>query len=241
MRISDFKAMTFDCYGTLIDWEAGILAELRPWARRHGKDFPDDKLLEDFASLESPIQAADPKMKYPAVLAAVHRELARKWGIAPDENGALEFGRSVPRWPAFSDSAAALAYLKDHFVLAILSNIDDESIKPSVEKLGRPFHHVFTAQQIGSYKPDRRNFEFAIGKLAAVGIAKAQILHVAQSLFHDHVPAQAVGLASAWIDRRAGKTGAGATQKVANPPKVQFRFETLAQLADAHRAERRGG
>jgi len=241
MRISDFSTMTFDCYGTLIDWEAGILAELKPWARRHGKDLSDDQLLEDFAGVESPIQAKDPKMKYPEVLAAVHRALAAQWNIAPDEKAALDFGQSVPRWPAFPDSAAALAYLKDHFTLVILSNIDDDSIKASAEKLGRPFHHVYTAQQIGSYKPDRRNFEYMIQKLAALGVAKDKILHVAQSLFHDHEPAQAMGLTSVWIDRRAGKSGAGATQKLTKQPEVQARYETLAQLADAHRAALRGG
>lgn len=239
MRISDFKAMTFDVYGTLIDWEAGLLAELRPWASKHALKPSDDEILEAFAAVESPIQAADPALLYPEVLMRAHRALARRWKIPEDEADARAFGASIPRWPAFPDSAAALGYLKDHFTLAVLSNVDDASVKASVEKLGRPFHHVFTAQQIGSYKPDRRNFEYAIGKLAAAGIKKHEILHVAQSLFHDHVPAQALGMTSAWIDRRAGRKGAGATAPLAKAPKVQFRFATLGALADAHRAERR--
>ncbi len=239
MRISDFKAMTFDVYGTLIDWETGLLNELRPWAGKHGLKLDDDAILEVFAGVESPVQQKHPRMVYRDVLAEAHRRLAGKWGIAADEAAAQAFGASIPRWPAFPDSAAALGYLKGHFTLAVLSNIDDASIQPSLDKLGRPFHHVFTAQQIGSYKPDRRNFEFAIARLAAAGIAKQDILHVAQSLYHDHVPAQALGMTSAWIDRRAGKPGAGATTPLKETPKVQFRFETMAALAERHRAEKR--
>ena len=237
MRLSDFKAMTFDVYGTLIDWEAGLLAELKPWTRRRGLSLSDEAILDAYAEIEPPIQAANPSLLYPQVLTRTHLALAARWGIAADDSAARDFGNSVPRWPAFPDSAAALGYLKRHFTLAVLSNVDDASVAASVEKLGRPFHHVFTAQQIGSYKPDRRNFDYAISKLDAAGIAKDEILHVAQSLFHDHVTAQAVGLVSAWIDRRAGKKGAGATKPIANPPRVQFRFETLGGLADQHRSE----
>lgn len=237
MRISDFKAMTFDVYGTLIDWETGLLNELRPWVRKHALNLSDDAILEAFAGEESPIQRANPRMLYRDVLAEVHRALAKKWDIAADAVAAKAFGGSIARWPAFADSAAALGYLKTRFTLAALSNVDDASIQPSVEKLGRPFHHIFTAQRIGSYKPDRRNFDYAIAKLAAQGIAKDEILHVAESLFHDHVPAQALGMTSAWIDRRAGKKGSGATHPIMDPPKTQFRFETLGALADRHRAE----
>jgi 2-haloalkanoic acid dehalogenase type II len=240
MRISDFKAMTFDVYGTLIDWEAGLLGELKPWAAKRGLKLGDGAILEAFAQIESPVQAESPRMLYRDVLAETHRRLAKAWGVAADEAAARGFGASIARWPAFPDSAAALGYLKDHFTLAALSNVDDASIQPSLDKLGRPFHHVFTAQQIGSYKPDRRNFEYAIAKLGLAGIAKKDILHVAQSLFHDHVPAQALGMTSAWIDRRAGKAGAGATAPLKNPPKVQFRFESMAALAAAHRAEAGG-
>jgi 2-haloalkanoic acid dehalogenase type II len=239
MRISDFKAMTFDVYGTLIDWETGLLNELRPWSAKHGLKPGDDAILEAFAQVESPVQAESPRMIYRDVLAETHRRLARNWGIAADEGAAKAFGASIARWPAFPDSAAALGYLKGHFTLAALSNVDDTSIQPSLDKLGRPFHHVFTAQQIGSYKPDRRNFEYAVVRLGQAGIAKKDILHVAQSLFHDHVPAQALGMTSAWIDRRVGKSGAGATAPLENPPRVQFRFESMAALADAHRAESR--
>jgi 2-haloalkanoic acid dehalogenase type II len=240
MRLSDFKALTFDCYGTLIDWEAGILNELKPWARRNGLDLPDDRILEDFAEIESAVEHDHPAMIYRDVLAEVHRRLARSWGVPEDGAAARDFGDSVPRWPAFPDSAAALAYLRQHFTLVILSNVHNEGIAASARKLGNPFHHIFTAEMIGSYKPSRRNFEFMIDKLNGLGIPKDKILHTAQSLFHDHKPAQEIGLVSAWIDRRAGKQGQGATKKLATPPKVQFRFETLAQLAEAHRAMQSG-
>jgi 2-haloacid dehalogenase len=240
MRLSDFKALTFDCYGTLIDWEAGILAELKPWLQqKNGPKLTDDQILETFAEIESATEHAHPGMIYRDILAEVHRQLAKKWGIAADEAAAKVFGDSVPRWPAFPDSAEALAYLKQHYMLVILSNVHNDGIAASAAKMGKPFHHIFTAEMIGSYKPSPRNFEYLVEKMQGLGVPKDKILHTAQSLFHDHTPAQAIGLTSAWIDRRAGKQGQGATKKLARQPEVQFKFNTLGELAAAHRAEQK--
>ena len=144
-----------------------------------------------------------------------------------------EFGASVRTWPAFPDSGDALAYLKRHYRLAILSNVDRASFTQSNAKLGVTFDHIFTAEDIGSYKPDLRNFEYALARLREAGVEKRAVLHVAQSLFHDHVPAKLLGLASVWIDRRAGRPGAGATPPAAATP--DWRFESLAEFAAADR------
>jgi 2-haloalkanoic acid dehalogenase type II len=239
MRLSDFKALTFDCYGTLIDWEAGILNELKPWAEKNGLEFTDDQSLEAFAEIESATQHDNPAMIYRDILAQVHRRLAKKWGVNADEAAAKEFGESVPRWPAFPDSAEALAYLKQHYTLVVLSNVHNDGIAASAAKLGNPFHHVFTAEMIGSYKPSLQNFEYMLDNMNGLGIAKDKILHTAQSLFHDHKPANEVGLTSAWIDRRAGKQGQGATRKLPNQPKVHFKFSTLGDFAAAHNTEQK--
>lgn len=236
MRLTDFKALSFDCYGTLIDWEAGLFAGLAPLLSRAGVA-ADDSVLALFGELESRVQAGDPGLLYPQVLAEVHRRLAEEWQVAPDPAEAATFGHSVGDWPAFPDSPAALQYLKRHFRLVVLSNIDKASFALSNRRLSVEFDHVYTAEEIGAYKPDPRNFDYLIEHLEAEGIAKDGILHVAQSLFHDHVPANRIGLASAWIDRRAGRSGGGATRVPEVPVRYDFRFETLEALAAAHRAE----
>ena len=130
-----------------------------------------------------------------------------------------------------------MAYLKQHFRLIILSNVDRQSFAGSNRRLGVDFDHIFTAEEIGSYKPDRRNFDYLLERLAEHGIAKSELLHVAQSLFHDHVPANQLGIASAWIDRRHDRDGAGATPLPEPMPRFDFRFTSLGELAAAHRAE----
>jgi 2-haloalkanoic acid dehalogenase type II len=237
MRLCDFSALTFDCYGTLIDWETGIFEALAPWLERAGDNLERDQVLEAFAQTESAQQAATPAMRYADLLAEVHRGLAERFGIAPDPAAAKTFGASVKDWPAFSDSAEALAYLKRHYQLVILSNVDRASFAPSNQKLGVAFDAIYTAEDIGSYKPDARNFSYLLSHLAERGIGKAEILHTAESLFHDHIPAKRVGLATCWIHRRAGKDGHGATRVPDTDVRPDFRFESMAAMAEAHRAE----
>ena len=237
MRLDDFSVLTFDCYGTLIDWETGICAAIAPWLERQGVAASRDRILAAFAGAEAPQQAANPDMLYPDLLARVHLKVAEELGAAPDAEAAAAFGRSVADWPAFPDSAQALAYLAQHYKLVILSNVDSTSFAASNRKLGVAFDAVYTAQDIGSYKPDPRNFEHMLKHLAAQGIDRSQILHTAESLYHDHMPAKRFGLATCWIHRRAGETGHGATRAPGAEVTPDFRFATLGAMADAHRAE----
>ncbi len=240
MKLTDFTTLTFDCYGTLIDWESGIFTALQPLIAKSGNGFGRDAALEAFARHESAQEHETPDMIYSNLLSHVHARLAQEWGVPANTAADATFGASVPEWPAFPDSAEALAFLKQHFKLVILSNVDRVSFAGSNKRLGVVFDAIYTAQDIGSYKPNPRNFEFMLGKLAEQGIAKAQILHTAQSLFHDHGPAKKVGLISCWIDRRHAAAGWGATMPPPEGASYEFRFTSMAALADAVRAELAG-
>jgi 2-haloalkanoic acid dehalogenase type II len=233
MRLSDFSVLSFDCYGTLIDWESGLFTALQPLLARSGAGLSRGAALAAFARYESRQQAATPDMRYSDLLAQVHAQLARDWGAAPDAMEDARFGASIGDWPAFPDTAGALRRLQQRYKLVILSNIDRDSFRATLPRLGVEFHAIYTAQDIGSYKPDPRNFAYLIDRLAEQGIARGQILHVAQSLFHDHVPANAAGLASVWIDRRAGDAGWGATVPPPEGVRWDWRFPTLEAMADA--------
>ena len=235
MRLGDFKALSFDCYGTLIDWEAGLSAAWAPLRAAAGGG--DEALFTLFGRLESAQQASAPSMLYPEVLAAVYRDMAAALGVEVNDADSARFGGSVGEWPAFADTAEALRYLSGHFRLFVLSNVDRASFAKTAARLGVAFDGVFTAQDTGSYKPDTRNFEYLLARIGELGIERGELLHVAQSLFHDHVPAGRLGIASAWIDRRAGKDG-GATTKAEGEVGYLLRFETMGALAAAHREGR---
>lgn len=235
MLLSRFKALSFDCYGTLIDWEAGLLAALSEL--RTKAEVSDERLLEAYGEAEHALEAEHPGLKYCELLTMAHGRLSDALGVERDEEAAEAFGASVGEWPAFPDSADALRYLKQHFQLIILSNVDRASFARSNARLGVEFDQILTAEDIGSYKPDLRNFEYLLEKAEGAGIGKADLLHVAQSLFHDHAPANRIGIASAWIDRRAGKAGGGATPLPDPAPRFDFRFTSLGELAEAHRRE----
>ena len=235
MKLRDFDALSFDCYGTLIDWESGILAAWRAWAAKEGVEASDDAVLECFAANESRQQAETPGLPYPEVLARAFMAMAADFARTPVEADAVAFGRSMPDWPAFPDSAEALDYLGQHYELIVLSNVDRESFAASAERLGTRFDAVFTAQDIGSYKPAAANFDALLAGLEARGMAKARVLHTAQSLFHDHVPAAAAGFATCWIDRRKDRPGWGATMPPPAEVEVDFHFGSMAELVEAHR------
>ena len=236
-KLTDFSVLTFDCYGTLIDWESGLFEALQPLLAKVGGQLSRDEVLETFGRHEHEQEAQTPDMIYSELLTAVHSRLGREWGVETSAEDDRRFGASVPDWPAFADSPEALRYLKRFYKLVVLSNVDKKSFAGSNARLGVEFDAVYTAEEIGSYKPDRRNFEFMLERLAERGVAKHHILHTAQSLFHDHAPANAIGLATAWIDRRHGQAGGGATVIPAEIPRLDFRFTSLAELADAHRRE----
>jgi 2-haloalkanoic acid dehalogenase type II len=237
MRLTDYDVLSFDCYGTLIDWETGLFTALQPLLAQSGIGLGREAALAAFAEREAAQQAATPAMPYTALLGVVHGQLAAAWGVAADPEADARFGASIGDWPAFPDTPTALRRLQDRFRLVILSNVDRASFAATLPRLGIQPYAIYTAQDIGSYKPDPRNFAYLIQRLAEQGIPGGKILHVAQSLFHDHAPANAVGLASVWIDRRATAEGWGAT---ATPPagvRWDARFETLAAFADAVAAE----
>ena len=239
MRLTDFKVLTFDCYGTLIDWETGILNALRPLLTRGAAERSRDEILASFARHETAQEAETPDMIYSELLGQVHRRLAEEWGIAASEAAHRTFGGSVGSWPAFADSAASLAYLGQFYKLVILSNVDRKSFAQSRKRLGVAFDAVYTAEDIGSYKPDLRNFRSMIDALKRSGHAERDILHIAQSLFHDHAPANTVGLRSALIDRRNSAAGGGATPPPPANVHYDFRFASMAELVEAHRDELR--
>lgn len=238
MKLSDFKVLTFDCYGTLIDWETGLYEGLRPLLEKRGGDLSRDAVLQAYARHESEQQVTTPEMPYSQLLAVVYTRLANEWGVAIHRSEANIFGASVPDWPAFADSAAALAYLKQHFRLVILSNVDRLSFRGSNARLQVEFDAIYSAQDIGAYKPSARNFHYMLEHLRAeFGFGRQDVLHVAQSLFHDHARANEMGLASAWINRRHNQAGWGATTAPGKIPHVDFEFVSLEALARAHRAE----
>jgi len=236
MKLTDYKALTFDVYGTLIDWESGMVAGLKPLTDRVGGLSRDD-ILEAHAFHESTTQRQTPAKIYSDLLAVVYKRLAEEWGQSVTWDECLAYGASVKDWPAFPDSADALAYLRDHYTLVVLSNVDNASFAHSNEKLGKPFHAVYTAEDIGSYKPSPRNFDYMLENLARLGIAKGDILHTAESMFHDHGPANEHGLANCWIYRRHDKEGFGATMNPGEMPHYDMTFNSMADLVAAHKAE----
>jgi 2-haloacid dehalogenase len=240
MRLTQFKVLSFDCYGTLVDWETGICEALVPWLEQRGATLSRERMLESFARHEAAQEAETPGMIYSELLACVHRRLTAEWGVAASEEEHRAFGASVGDWPPFADTGAALAYLKRHYKLAILSNVDRNSFAATNRRLGVAFDAIYTAEEIGSYKPDLHNFHYMIDSLAEQGYGRGDVLHVAQSLYHDHAPANAVGLRSAWIDRRQGAPGWGATPPPAAEVHWDFRFMSLAELVEAHRRESGG-
>ena len=233
--LSDFTTLTFDCYGTLIDWESGIWDAMQPLISANQRDDITRSVgLEAYAVIESAQEKETPDLLYPKLLTRVHRSLATHFNLESSETMDQTFGQSVPHWPAFADSADALRILKKHFKLVILSNVNRDGFAASARKLGVEFDAIYTAEDVGSYKPNPGNFEYMLEHLQTdLGVTPRQILHTAQSLHHDHVPASQFGLAKAWIDRQnlANSDNWGATARVENRPEVDFLFSTMGAMA----------
>jgi putative hydrolase of the HAD superfamily len=231
--LTTFKALSFDCYGTLIDWEAGILAVLSPWAREQGLELADEDLLLGYADSEASVEQAAPSALYPEVLADAFRSTGAKLGRPVSDEWAHRLGNSVPDWPAFPDSADALARLAVHYRLIILSNVHRAGFAGSNRQLRGNFAAVITAEDVGAYKPAPNHFRALDATLTELGVPRTALLHVAQSLFHDHVPAKREGLASAWINRRHDRPGWGATPAPSEDFSYQLEFGSMADFADA--------
>ena len=237
MKLSDFKVLTFDVYGTLIDWESGMVTGLKPLTDKVSRHLSRDDILEAHAYYESTTQRWTPSKKYYDLLAVVYRRLAEEWGVEVTWEECLAYGTSVRHWPAFEDSREALAYLKQHYKLVVLTNTDNLSFSGSNARLGVHFDGVYTAEDVGSYKPADRNFDYMLETLARQGYGKGDILHTAESMFHDHQSANKYGLANCWIYRRHDKEGFGATMNPGEMPSYDFRFNSMADMVRAHQAE----
>ncbi len=200
-----FTHVTFDCYGTLIDWERGILAALTPVLKRHGVDVEPEHILRLYARFEVG-QEAGPYQPYYNVLRKVTAEIASELGFVPTEADLNALPESLGSWPPFPDTIEASEKLKRRYCLVVISNVDDALFAQMAKRLGVSFSDVITAEQVGSYKPCHRNFELALQRM---GVPAGQVLHVAQSLYHDHVPAKALGFTTAWVNRASRLTGTG--------------------------------
>lgn len=232
-RLSDYRLLSFDVYGTLIDWEQGILTALQPVLEKHNatNTFSSKYLLETYHALEREQQTKAPDMIYSKVLATIHPKLAERLGLPrPSAEESAAFGASVGSWPAFPDSVDALKRLSKFYKLLILSNVDLESIKRTLAGplSGVHFDKVITAQDVGSYKPDQRNFTRMLQVVKEeFGIEKSQVLQTAQSQFHDHYPASTLGIKSVWIERT------GATMGNLADDIYDWKFDKLVDMADA--------
>lgn len=221
---SRIRALTFDCYGTLIDWETGILHDLRNGLGDTGCSNED--LLVRYAEVEAAVEKG-PFMPYRQVQREVLARIARDLGVEPRQPDALS--RGLRSWPPFPDTIAALGRLGRRYRLCITSNVDRDLFEGTAARLGVRFDEVVTADQVRSYKPGTAHFEDAFRRL---GLPASSIAHVAQSLYHDIVPARRLGLATVWVDRRAGRPG-GATLPPDQTAIPDMRVESLAQLAEA--------
>lgn len=234
-EFESYRALSFDCYGTLIDWESGIRKALRRWADHRGLTVKDDELLRLFAGFETLIQTeSDPAPSYPAVLEETLHRIGLEVGGDVDGADATAFGASVGDWPAFPDSSDALRRLQKRYRLIIVSNVDRASFAASNRKLGVSFDRIITAEEVGAYKPQQPHFTGLLAQLDSWGLRPDQALHVAQSLYHDHEPARRAGLTTVWIDRRHDQTGYGATPPPGDPAMAPgWTFPSMAAFAEA--------
>jgi 2-haloacid dehalogenase len=229
LNFSQFECLTFDCYGTLIDWETGILTALKPILEGHHRKLSDEEILELYAGLEAQVEAGE-YLPYRLVLQRVTQRLGARLSFPLYDGEAAALAESLKDWPAFPDTVDALKRLKKRFKLGIISNTDDDLFAGTAKTLQVPFDFVVTAQQVQRYKPSHRSFERA---LEVSGLPKGKILHCAQSVFHDVVPAKQLGIANVWIDRRSGKKGSGATKASTEQP--DLRVTSLKELAELAR------
>lgn len=227
----ELDVLTFDCYGTLVDWERGILRALRPVLVSHGVGAPDREILELYAEIEPALQEGEYR-PYREVLVEAVRRVGRHHGFEPDAEEETVLVDSIGTWPPFSDAVDSLRRLKTRYRLGVISNVDAVLFESTAERLRIPFDYVVTAEHAGAYKPDPRPFELAVEAMAT---GRERVLHVAQSLFHDIVPAKELGFPCVWVNRRAGMNGSGATPPVeltsdSRPDMVVPDLRSLASL-----------
>lgn len=240
LDLAEFAALSFDCYATLIDWERGIETALRPWLERNRCTAESDQFLGLFAASESRRQSTAPSAPYPEILAGCFDDIAAGLALPATGGERSAFAESVASWPPFDDSAAALGYLKRHFKLVVVSNVDRNSFRHSNERLGVAFDLIVTAEDAGAYKPGPAHFRHVLDALAGLGIPAGAVLHIAQSLYHDHVPAKRLELKTVWVDRGASTTGWGATPRPDTRVEPDITVRDLAEFAKIHRDQTAG-
>jgi 2-haloacid dehalogenase len=228
LDFSKFELLTLDCYGTLIDWESGIFAALKPVLAAHGKSIPDATLLELYGEFEAEAESGKYR-NYREVLQSVVQAFGTRLSFEPTAKEQNALPDSVPYWRPWPDTVSALQRLASRFRLAIISNIDDEMFEITRPFLGVEFDQVTTAQQAQCYKPGLGIFRMALGKAR---VAPDRILHVGQSIYHDVLPAQSLGLATAWVKRPSPRAGVGAVKPAEGLPDLEVPdLETLARHA----------
>jgi 2-haloacid dehalogenase len=228
MDFSRFSTISFDCYGTLIEWEAGILPALRGVLGRHGQTLTDAAILEVYGEFEAEAESGAYRM-YRDVLQSVVQAFAERLGFTPGPADISSLSESVPSWPPFPDTVAALRQLGKRYRLAVISNIDDDLFAETRKHLGVEFDAVITAEQARSYKPSLRNFELALNALA---IRPENLLHVGQSIYHDVLPAQSMGISTVWVNRKSARPGVGAVRAAEGRPDLEVPdLITLATIA----------
>jgi 2-haloacid dehalogenase len=228
LHFDHFDVLTFDCYGTLVDWESGIVAAIKAVAANHSHEMSSEEILGLYSRLEPEAQAA-PYKSYREVLRQVMRGIGKAMGVTLTEEEEQSLADSLPSWKPFPDTVAALRKLKSKYKLGVISNIDDDLFAHTASSLEVPFDYLITAQQVGSYKPSPQNFEVALSR---IGVPREKILHVAQSVFHDVIPAKALGITSVWVNRHVGKKEGGATPNAIGAPDLTVPdLKTLADIA----------
>jgi 2-haloacid dehalogenase len=238
VNLADYDALSFDCYGTLIDWETGIASVLTPWAREAGLDVTDEELLQAYSENEELTERENPTALYPTILADTFRRIGASLGAEVSDDWADRLGASLPSWPPFPDSHDALVSLGKDYKLIILSNVHREGFAASNALLDVDFDRIITAEDVGAYKPAPNHFEALDAALGELDVPRERLLHVAQSLFHDHVPAKRHGLASVWINRRHDRPGWGATREPAEQFSYGLEFQSMEEFAAAARASK---
>jgi len=228
-----FKILTFDCYGTLIDWESGIFAALRPILTAHNQKMTDSALLELYSELEASAEAGD-FLRYRDVLQSVVRGFGKRLGFSPTEAEVRSLPESLKNWQPFPDTVEALRKLKSRYQLAVMSNIDDDLFASTAPKLGVAFDHLITAQQAGCYKPCMKIFKLAEDRM---GVSREHWLHIGQSIYHDVIPAQSLGIATVWVNRPSPRSGSGAAKAASGKPDLEVpNLKTLANLTSSNRS-----
>jgi 2-haloacid dehalogenase len=228
LDFSHFQLLTFDCYGTLIDWESGIFSALRPILAAHCKTVSDAALLELFGELEAEAEAGA-YTSYRNILQSVVRTLGERLGFEPTDPQVRSLPESIASWQPFADTAVSLGKLKRRYKLAVLSNIDDDLFASTAPKFGVTFDQVVTAQQARCYKPCKELFRLAQQRC---GVPTNAWLHVGQSIYHDVVPAQSLGISTVWVNRPSPRAGIGAVKSADGKPDLEVpNLKTLADLA----------